>query len=309
MIFLKFRPLLVSATLILGSSLTAQDGTDEAANASESVPLEDLSYTEQLAALGVETTVGPATATLGAFAEIELPDEAIFIGEGSLERYFEITQNMYGGNEVGVVVSPEGWTMFFDFDPIGYVKDDEKDALDAEELMDSMTANQEAANEMRLERGWDAMRMQGWATEPYYDPNTNNLKWAFELSSSADNYQETWINENIRLLGRSGVMNVTLVAGPDGFAAAEASADVLLANGFTYVAGERYSEFKEGDKIAEYGLAALVLGGAGVMAAKSGLLAKFWKFIVFGALAVAGFFKKIWNFLTGRKEPEAEEQA
>ncbi len=296
--FLNSCSLLASIALGFGAHLNAQD-TPEAA-------VEEMSFVDELTSLGVETTVGPATVALGDIAEMNLPEDAVFVGGGSLERYFELTQNMYAGNEVGVVISPEGWSMYFDFDPIGYVKDDEKDALDAGELMDSMTANQQAANEMRLERGWDAMRMEGWATEPYYDPANNNLKWAFRLSSSEDNHQSVWINENIRLLGRSGVMNVTLVADPEGFAMAEASADTLLAGGFSYVAGERYSEFKEGDKIAEYGLAALVLGGAGVMAAKSGLLAKFWKFIVFGVIAVGVFFKRIWNSLTGRKEPEEQ---
>jgi len=289
---------LISSFLILSLSVAAQDQDASGEAAAEN------SYVEELATVGVQATEGPAQVSLGSMAEIDLPVGAVFIGGESLERYFEITQNMYAGNEVGVVISSEGWTMFFDFDPIGYVKDDEKDSLDADELMASMTDNQEAANEARLERGWDAMKMQGWATNPHYDPATNNLKWAFNLSSSSDNYESVWINENIRLLGRSGVMNVTLVADPESFTAAEASADALLANNYSYVAGERYSEFSEGDKIAEYGLAALVLGGAGVMAAKSGLLAKFWKFIGFGFLAVAGLFKKIWNRITGKNPRE-----
>ena len=300
--YASLRSLFALSIFALAPFLRAQD----ADNAAPETAAEEMSFAEELASLGVKTTEGPAQVMLGSIAEIDLPPGVLFIGQESIARYFELTQNSYSGNEVGVLISNEGWSMFFDYDAIGYVKDDEKDSLDADELMDSMVSNQEAANQARLDRGWDAMKMQGWATKPYYDPKTNNLKWAFNLSSSEDNFQEIWINESIRLLGRSGVMNVVLVTGPENFAAAEASADALLASNFNYVAGERYSEFKEGDKIAEYGLAALVLGGAGVMAAKSGLLAKFWKFIVFGLIALAGFFRKIWNRITGKNPREQD---
>jgi uncharacterized membrane-anchored protein len=298
----RLRSLFTLSLFAVAPLIHAQDADSTNADAAAA----EMSFVDELASLGVQTTEGPAQVMLGSIAEIDLPPGALFIGQNSVERYFELTQNSYAGNEVGVLISDEGWTMFFDYDAIGYVKDDEKDSLDADELMDSMVSNQEAANQSRIDRGWDAMKMQGWATKPYYDPNTNNLKWAFNLSSSQDNFQEIWINESIRLLGRSGVMNVILVTGPENFAAAEASADGLLASNFNYVVGERYTEFKEGDKIAEYGLAALVLGGAGVMAAKSGLLAKFWKFIVFGLIALAGFFRKIWNGITGKNPRERD---
>ncbi len=258
-----------------------------------------LSFPEQLQALGVKMTVGPVTAPLGTVAEIQLPEGYHFVGTDGLELFYQLTENMLGGDEVGVVIAPEGWMLFFDFEDIGYVKDDEKNSLDADALMESMTDGQEAANSARRERGWDEMRVRGWVQPPHYDEKSHNLKWAFNLSSSSDDHQQIWINQNIRLLGRSGVMNVTLVGNPANFAAEETAADALLADGFTYVAGERYAEFKEGDKIAKYGLAALVLGGAGAVAAKTGILAKFWKFIVIGVLAVAGFLKNLWNRITG----------
>ena len=46
-----------------------------------------------------------------------------------------------------------------------------------------------------------------------------------------------------------------------------------------FKAGSRYAEFGQGDKIAAYGLTALVAGGAGAALAKSGLLSKMWKAI------------------------------
>lgn len=265
---------------------------------------------EALQRAGVQVQEGPATVALGKVAELKLPEGYQFIGPDSLDRFYQLTQNVRSGNEVGVVLAPD-YMLFFDFDEIGYVKDEDKNELDANKLMDSMTENEAAGNEARKERGWDELKLQGWATEPHYDPQTNNLKWAINLSSSADGFKEVWINESIRLLGREGVMNVTLASDTAVFKTAEAEADKLLANNFGYVAGQKYSEFKEGDKVAAYGLSALVLGGAGVMAAKMGLFAKLgvffgkaWKVIVFALIALGAALKKIFNKVTGAQPKE-----
>ena len=260
---------------------------------------------EALQRAGVKVSEGPATVALGKVAELKLPEGYQFVGPDSLDRFYQLTHNVRSGNEVGVVLAPD-YMLFFDYDDVGYVKDEDKDELDAKKLMDSMVENQAAGNEARKERGWDELKLQGWATEPHYDAMTNNLKWAINLSSSQDNFKEVWINESIRLLGRGGVMNVTLASDTDVFKMAEVDAEKLLTQNFAYVAGQKYAEFKQGDKVAAYGLSALVLGGAGVMAAKMGLLAKLgaffgkaWKAIVFALIALGAVIKKIFNKLTG----------
>jgi uncharacterized membrane-anchored protein len=301
------RCLLLSAACALVA--LAQD--KPAAPAAEAAEAPPETREEAYARAGIKLVNGPATVPLGTTAEVKLPEGYAFIGPESLDRFFELTRNSRSGNEVGVVLSPTNWTMFFDYDDIGYVKDDDKDKLNADKLMSSMTDNQEAANEARKERGWDEMRLKGWATQPHYDQKTNNLKWAINLTSSQDEYKEVWINGSIRLLGRGGVMNVTLVSDAAVFKQAEAEADQLLAGGFNYVSGQKYAEFKAGDKVAQYGLAALVLGGGVAAAAKMGLLAKFgafigkaWKLVVAGLVAVAVGIKKLMNKLTGARPEE-----
>jgi uncharacterized membrane-anchored protein len=266
---------------------------------------------EAYARAGVKLVSGPATVPLGKAAELKLPEGYSFVGPDSLDKFFELTRNTRSGNEVGVLLSPSDWTMFFDYDEIGYVKDDDKDKLNADKLMSSMTENQDAANESRKSRGWDEMKLKGWATPPHYDEKTNNLKWAFNLTSSQDGFKEVWVNGSIRLLGRGGVMNVTLVSDAPVFKQAEAEADQLLAGNFSYVSGQKYAEFKAGDKVAQYGLAALVLGGGVAAAAKLGWLAslgaffgKAWKAVVAGVVAIGIGIKKLMNKLTGAKPDE-----
>lgn len=258
-----------------------------------------VSYADRLREAGVGVTSGPATVPLGRVAELKLPEGYLAIEAASLEKFYALTENIYSGEEVGVVIAPTGWMLFFDFEGVGYVKDDDKDQLDADALMKTMEQGQAEANKQRAEQGWDQMRFAGWAEKPHYDSKTNHLKWALRLTSSSDNYQAAWINENIRLLGRSGVMNVTLVTDPDTFAADSATAQDFLTGQFSYVAGQRYSEFRAGDKVAEYGLTALVVGGAGALAYKAGFLQKFWKLIVGALLVLGAGAKKVWMRLTG----------
>ena len=106
------------------------------------------------------------------------------------------------------------------------------------------------------------------------------------------------VNRIIKLLGRRGVMTVTLVAAPDELAAASPAVDALLGD-YRYRPGNRYAEFIPGkDKVAQYGLTALVVGGAGAALLKSGLLAKFWKQIAIGLAALGAGIKRV--FFSGR---------
>lgn len=284
--------LLLAALACFTSGLSAQEQADASAP--------QKSFVNALKDAGIHLIESPSTVKLGDVAEIKLPPGYRAIDKNSMKEFYEFTRNSYNPRAVGVIIAPSDWMLFFDYEDSGYVKDDEKNSLDAKKLMKSMTSNQEASNKERAKRGWDEMKVTGWAAEPYYDTKTNNLKWAIKLSSSSDNYQSEWINESIRLLGRGGVMEVTLVTGNDTFTADSAAATVLLGQSYTYVAGQRYAEFKEGDKIAKYGLAALVLGGAGAAAFKFGFLQKFWKLLVFGGAALVAGIAKLWNKITGK---------
>lgn len=294
------------ATSVLFSCLArAADKAAEKSGAAETQVEKKKTFEEQLEQAGVKLTKGPATVPLGKIAELKLPEKYHFVGQDSVKKFYELTQNSQNGKEVGVVLAP-GYMLFLDYDETGYVKDEEK--LDADKIMKTMTENEEPSNEARKKRGWSEMKLKGWATPPHYDAKTNNLKWAINITSSQDGFKDVFINESIRMLGRGGVMNVTLVSDTPGFKAAEAETEKLLANNFSYVAGQKYSEFKSGDKVAAYGLSALVLGGGAVMAAKLGWFAslgvwfgKAWKAIVFGLIALGALIKKLFNKLTGAR--------
>jgi uncharacterized membrane-anchored protein len=99
-------------------------------------------------------------------------------------------------------------------------------------------------------------------------------------------------------------MNVDLVMSPEQAETALTEFNDVLTN-FEFKPGSKYSDFVRGDKVAEYGLAGLVVGGAGVALVKSGLLQKFGKLIVVGFVALAGLVKKMFASLSGRSEARA----
>ena len=100
---------------------------------------------------------------------------------------------------------------------------------------------------------------------------------------------------------RTGYEAATLVSSPDSLQQDIVAFKSAL-KGFDFNAGEKYSEFKQGDRIAEFGLAALVAGGAAAVAVKTGFwkvllggLAAFWKFIAAGVVALLAFFGKMFK--------------
>jgi uncharacterized membrane-anchored protein len=249
---------------------------------------------------GIDWQAGPGSGQIGGVAKIRIPEGYRFAGRDGVRRFLELTENPVSGKELGVLVPPEDsgemWFVIFEFNSIGYVKDDEKNDLDAKAILESIKTGTEHSNEERRKRGWATMDILGWYTPPRYDPVTNNLTWAIRGSSEGDEV----VNYSVRLLGRKGVMDVDLVLNPTQVAGTLPEFDELM-NGFEFTSGNRYAEFLPGDKVAQYGLTALVAGGAGAALAKSGLLAKMWKVLVFGAIAAFAAFKRVFGSLFGKK--------
>jgi uncharacterized membrane-anchored protein len=248
---------------------------------------------------------GPATFPIsGRLAEIELPDGYVFLDDSETQRFMELTENPVSGTEVATVTAAEDprWFLVFEWDEMGYVPDEERDALDADALLRSIQEGNERGNALRRERGYGEFFITGWYDEPRYDAATNNLTWAIE---GKDDQGHVTINRMTKLLGRRGVMTATLVAGPDQLAAAEAASSPLLAASFRFQPGSKYAEYMAGeDRLAKIGLGALVVGGGAAALAKSGLLARFWKLIVFGLVAVGAGARRLF-FGGDRSQPPA----
>src|SRR5439155_7389776 len=143
---------------------------------------------------------------------------------------------------VGMITPREqdaNWFIVFEYDRVGYVKDDEKDQIDSAALLKAIQHATENANETRRQRGLSALHVVGWHEMPHYDVQSHNLEWAI-LAKEDDG--STVVNYNVRLLGRYGYMSVTLVDDPSGLGASRPMVDKVLAS-FSYTPGRTYAEF------------------------------------------------------------------
>jgi len=230
---------------------------------------------------------------LGDQAAIQVPEGFVFTGRDGTQKLMSMMGNLLTDEEQGFLAPKnKSWFIVFEYENSGYIKDDEKDQIDAEALLKSFREGTEHGNKMRAERGIPTLELVGWETPPAYNPSTHNLEWATRLRSADGSIA---INHNIRLLGREGVMRVVVVGDPADLAEAADVTQEMLVAGYSYNQGKTYAEFKKGDKIAEYGLMGLIAGGAGVVAAKSGLLAKFWKLLLIPIVAVGAWVKKLFK--------------
>lgn len=248
---------------------------------------------------------GPATAVLGSVAELQVPEGFTFLNGEQTRAMLRRAGDPVSGNELGFLRPDQGgWAVYFEFDDIGYIKDAEKEKLDPAALLQRFKDGTGAANKERARAGSPPIEIIGWDKEPTYDPETQNLEWCIRARSEGQEF----VNYNTRVLGRKGVMEVVLVVDPENLAATLPEFRAVTA-GHKFQTGQSYAEFRPGDKIAKYGLGALVLGGAAVGAAKLGLFAslavflkKAWKLVILGLIAVAGVIKSLVNKIAGRSQ-------
>jgi uncharacterized membrane-anchored protein len=199
--------------------------------------------------------------------------------------------------------SPESWGVVITYEEDGYVKDDEAANINYNDMLKEMQEGTREANPERIKQGYEAIELIGWAAPPRYDKDSHKLYWAKELSVAG--FTEHTLNYDIRALGRRGVLSLNAIASMGQLQAIEKDMQQVL--GFvTFNEGHRYGDYVAGvDKVAAYGIGALI---AGKLAAKAGLFkllllfaAKFWKLLIVAALAIGVLVKKL---LSGRRKEE-----
>jgi len=262
----------------------------------------------------IEWTWGEKEVDIGNIGEFTIPDGCRYTDAAGARTFLELTQNPPSGREQGLLFCGEvgertgakqPWFVVFTFDPSGYVRDDDRKELDAGKILAAIREGTEAANRIRKAQGWEELKIDGWVRAPYYDPATHNLTWSTKATATESG---TSVNHSVRLLGRRGVMHVDLVAEPEQLDGIVGTFDTMIAS-TRFLAGHKYSEWRKGDKVAGYGLTALVAGGAGAAAVKLGLFAKLGK--LFGKLgklvvaAVVGALAGLRALFRRRKEATA----
>jgi len=195
----------------------------------------------------------------------------------------------------------DSWAVTVEYEEDGYVSDEDADDIDYAELLVQMKSDTRLASEERIEQGYGAIELVGWASPPYYDATSHKLHWAKEIKFG--NNATNTLNYNIRILGRKGVLVLNFIAQIDQQQLIEQELSTVLALA-DFDQGAQYSDFDPDlDDVAAYGLGALV---AGKVIAKTGLLAAaiifLKKFAIIFIVAIGAFVKRIFT----RKEAKAK---
>lgn len=254
---------------------------------------------------------GPADVAVAGQATLKLPENFGFIPAKESRRLLEAMGNRASDETQGLIIATDGqnadWFMVVSYTAAGYIKDDDAKTWNADELLTSLREGTEESNKERKTRGIPEMEIVGWVEKPLYEAASQRLVWSLASHdkgqpSGADN----GINYNTLILGREGYVSMNLVTGMKDIEALKPVAKNMLA-ATAFDSGKRYADFNAGtDKVAEYGLAALVAGVAakklGLLAVIGVFLAKFAKIII-AAVAVGGgvLGKKWWNRRKGNE--------
>jgi uncharacterized membrane-anchored protein len=245
--------------------------------------------------------VGPRDVSLGDQGSFVVPKEFYFIPKPEGMRLMRAWGNVIDPNVfLGLAFSSrkeDRWTAEISFVKEGYVKDDDAKNWNADDLLAKLKEGTQSANDDRIARGFPELEVLGWVERPAYDATTHRLVWSLSLrEKNASGSEPRTVNYNTYLLGRDGYFTLNFITGADRIEAEKETARTLLSN-LSFAPGKRYEDFNSStDKIAAYGIAALV---GGLVAKKLGLLAlaalfvvKFVKVIALGAAAVTAGIAK-----------------
>jgi uncharacterized membrane-anchored protein len=220
------------------------------------------------------------------------------------------------GSDVHVLLDNAAWAVVVTYVDDGYVSDADAAKTDYDAMLKSMQENTRDSNAQRVKRGYPAVELVGWAEPPHYDDTTHKIYWARNLMFKDTHGETHTLNYDVRVLGRRGYLALNAVASLSDLDKVRADMPRVLAMA-DFDQGERYADYNANtDKLAAYGIAALVAGG---LAAKAGLFAKIGvlllamknfiaigfakigvlllamkKFIAIGLVALAGIIKKFF---------------
>ena len=271
-------------------------------------------------------------ADLGILTEVLKRDKEIKYQTGSVDLNSEINLNIpkgykfmpkadaefvvydYWGNPrqdgvLGMIVkdnyslldSNATWAFVVSYENSGYVKDEEADKINYEEMMTEIQESEAEENKERKTAGYPSIHIVGWATHPYYDKQNNILHWAKAIRFGDSD--DTTLNYDVRILGRKGILSLNAVGTTAQLEEIKQHVPEII-HIATLKKGSSYADFDPSvDKVAAYTIGGLV---AGKLLAKAGLIAlllKNIKLVILGLLAIAGGFKNKILGLFKRKTP------
>ncbi len=261
----------------------------------------------------IEQTIitNPGLVPLGSLATLNLQPGTCFVPPASTREFMMALGNTFSGEVLGMIIagSQGEWNLdimiVLESSPSGHILDSDANKLDAPAILATIRSSTEAANVERKKNNQGEMKVLGWDESPFYDQAKRLLVWSINATDS----NMPSINYNQNLLGRDTLLRMVALGSVDN--AKLKNFAKRAASNVTYNPGKRYEDYQAGtDKVAEYGLAALI---AGIAAKKLGFLAlllafflKGWKIILLVLVFFGGTIYKLFGYSNASIPPEEE---
>lgn len=200
------------------------------------------------------------------------------------------------------IIETSHWAFVVTYENAGYVKDEDAEKIDYDEMMKGFHEDEAEENKNREKEGYPSIHIIDWATKPFYDKSNNILHWAKSIKFG--NSEDTTLNYDVRILGRKGILSLNAVGVINQLEDIKSNIPSII-HIAKFKKGSSYLDFDPSvDKVAAYTLGGLV---AGKILAKAGIIAlilKNIKLIIIGILALFGGLKNKILGLFGRKPEE-----
>ncbi|NVK21592.1 MAG: DUF2167 domain-containing protein [Kangiellaceae bacterium] len=262
---------------------------------------EQLAYFAEMQKIADSINKQTGTITLpGNKIQLDVPEGFYYLSAQDADKILvDLWGNPPGQTTLGMlfpakysVLDAEAWGVTLEYEETGYISDEDAQDIDYQDMLKDMKADTKEWNKERAKQGYELIELIGWAAPPKYDAQNKKLHWAKELKFGEQ--EENTLNYNVRVLGRQGVLNMNFIAGMTQLNDIESNINSVMHIAH-FKPGHTYAEFNpEYDKVAAYGIGALV---AGKVAAKTGLFAallliikKFWFVIIAGFIWLGKLF-------------------
>jgi len=244
-----------------------------------------------------------------AVATLNVPEGFYYLSPKDAEKVLvDVWGNPPGQKTLGMLFPADStpfdlnaWAVTVEYEEDGYVSDADAHEINYSDLLEQMKSDTLLVSEERVKQGYGAIELVDWAAQPFYDAESHKLHWAKEIKFGDSSINT--LNYNIRILGRKGVLVLNFIAQIDQKALIEEKLSTVLALA-DFDQGAQYSDFDPDlDKVAAYGLGALV---AGKIIAKTGFIAAalifLKKFGVIFVIAIGALLKRLFT----RKKAQEE---
>ncbi|MGQ0596208.1 DUF2167 domain-containing protein [Aquabacterium sp.] len=292
----------LAALAVMGAAVSLA-WADDAPALSQQEQAHRAAVEEAVMAMQAAQIKGPAEVKLRDQAVLKLPAGYVWVPEPAAGQFMKAVGNRPDEREVGLIfpeAQNQDWMIVAEYEAAGYIKDDDARNWNVDDMFKSLQEGTEAANEERRKNGYPELDILGWVEKPTYTEASHRLVWSMSARhKGAPADAPSSINYNTYALGREGYITLNLITNLQAIPQDKGHAQTLLA-ALNFNEGKRYADFNAStDKVAEYGLAALVGGLAakklGMFALAAGFFAKFAKVILLAGAGVAAVVTKFFK--------------